>query len=506
MVKIAKTASVLMLFPPVDLYSHQNGTRTMSTSQAEHDHSLLTDIIARVGQYSEQFLKNIDDFPTGRKGSVVPPDALPADGTGALSALDTFIRKYEQVLVSSTGPRYFGFVTGGVTPAALAGDWLTTVYDQNPQGVEGFGDISAIIEVNTIKMLMELLCLPDEFTGGFVTGATMANFSSLAVARQWVGLQVGKDIAREGLDMNISCLSATPHSSSVKALAMLGLGSSRVVQVKRLGDTESMDVDDLEKQLKALSGAPAIVISSGGTVNTVDFDDMVAIAALKQRYKFWWHIDAAFGGFAACSPKYRYLLNGWEKADSITVDCHKWLNTPYDGGVFLVRKAYSKALVQTFQNSNAPYLGDASEQFAFLNIVPENSRRLRALPAWFSLMAYGKTGYREIIENNIRLGHDFGEMITRGTGFRLLADVKLNVVAFTFSEQNVLQKKVNLALKKLNDRGKVFITPTVIHGCPGFRAAFVNWRTRHKDIEILMNELNEVLFEIKNESSVTADM
>ncbi|ELR73510.1 Aromatic-L-amino-acid decarboxylase [Fulvivirga imtechensis AK7] len=458
----------------------------------EKDSRILPEIMDRVVQYALDYLRKIDDFPVGRNAPVIPHDSLSDDSMGLKQAFGRFIDQYEQLMVASSGPRYFGFVTGGVTPAALMGDWLTSVFDQNPQGFQDHGDISANIERNTITLLLELLRLPESFTGGFVTGATMANFSSLAVARQWVGEQMGKDIAREGMDQKLHILSATPHSSSVKSLAMLGIGSNNLIKIKVLENREAMDINDLEQRLTALKGQPAIVISSAGTVNTVDFDDMQAISTLREKYNFWWHIDAAFGGFVACSSNFSHLLKGWEHADSITVDCHKWLNTPYDGAVFLVKKDHATLQVQTFQNSNAPYLGDPLAKCSYLNFLPENSRRLRALPAWFTLMAYGREGYREIVDNNIKHAQEFARLIRQSSRFRLLADVRVNVVAFTLNEQQVEAEKVNNILKKLNERGKVFITPTIMNGNAGFRAAFVNWRTKMADVELLMNELDVV--------------
>src|SRR5690606_16961327 len=124
---------------------------------------------------------------------------------------------------------------------------------------------------------------------------------------------------------------ATPHSSAIKSLSMLGLGSNNVQLVKTISSArEAMDINELEKKIVALDGRPFILISSGGTVNTVDFDDFRGIVKLKEKYNFWWHIDAAFGGFAALSSEYAHLVQGWEKADSITMDGHKWLNVPYE--------------------------------------------------------------------------------------------------------------------------------------------------------------------------------
>jgi glutamate/tyrosine decarboxylase-like PLP-dependent enzyme len=321
------------------------------------------------------------------------------------------------------------------------------------------------------------------------------------VARQWSGAKAGRDIAREGLTKAISggespvVLSATPHSSSLKALSMLGLGSSNVVIIDKPSGREALDVKHLETLLQEHEGKQVILISSGGTVNTVDYDDMLAIRRLRERFTFWWHIDAAFGAFAVCSPAHKHLLEGWEEADSITVDCHKWLNVPYDSAVFFVHERYAALQMQTFQNSNAPYLGNPADNFSYLNFVPENSRRFRALPAWCTLVAYGKEGYREIVERNIALARQLGERISTSTMFALQAPVRLNVVCFSVKDMSgsALSKEAMMRfLDTLNHRGKVFMTPTLYNGVWCLRAALVNWQTQQEDVEVAWNELAEV--------------
>jgi len=334
--------------------------------------------------------------------------------------------------------------------------------------------------------------LPNDYLGGFVTGATMSNFTCLAVARQWYGKAIGKDFAKEGVSEKINILSALPHSSAIKSLSMLGIGSANFSKIKVTeGNREAIDIEDLEHKIKELNGHPFILITSAGTVNTVDFDDFKAIARLKEKHNFWWHIDGAFGAFAVCSPKYKRLMNGWETADSITVDCHKWLNVPYESAVFLVKEKYKILQMETFQNSNAPYLGDPLENFSYLNFLPENSRRLKALPVWFSLVAYGKKGYQEIVENSVEMAQLFGQFIDDNKNFELLAPVRLNNVCFTLSgDEN--QEKVPAFLTLLNNTGKVFMTPTVYNGKKGIRASFVNWRTSEADIEIIIAEIKKI--------------
>lgn len=459
--------------------------------QSDSEHIDL--ILEKVKNQGLDYLRHLQNRQTSTKSQVPEMGFLPNNGLGTLDVLRVFNQRFEPLIVASSGPRFWGLVTGGSTPASIAGDWLTSIYDQNTLTSKGHGDISASIELETIQLLLDLFELPKDYLGGFVSGATMSNFTCLAVARQWLGKQKGVDFAIEGITGKLNILTTTPHSSVIKSLSMLGIGSKNLIKIKTMeGNREAMDIADLKNTIESLGEEPFILISSGGTVNTVDFDDFVAISALKHKYNFWWHIDAAFGGFAVCSKKYKHLVEGWENADSITVDCHKWLNVPYESAVCFIKDKHKYLQVETFQNSNAPYLGNPLENFSYLNLIPENSRRLKALPAWFSLMAYGKEGYQEIIENCISLANLFGNFIESNQHFELLAPVRLNTVCFTLAGMEN-QEKVSQFLFLLNDTGEVFMTPTVYNGQKGVRAAFVNWRTTQYDIEIATTAMKKVM-------------
>lgn len=450
-------------------------------------------LLEKAKNQSLDYIEKLSERPTSTHTVVEKAQTLNETGIGAMSVLHLFNDKFEPIIIGSSGPRYLGYVTGGSTPAAIIGDWLASVYDQNTQSSKGQGDVSAIIELETIQLLLDLFGLPSDFVGGFVTGATMSNFTCLSVARQWYGRLSGRDFAKEGLSKKIHILSALPHSSILKSLSMLGIGSDNIIKVDcRRGNRESIDPADLELKIIALKGQSFILISSAGTVNTVDFDDFQAIALLKLKYNFWWHIDGAFGALAACSPKHKHLLSGWEAADSITVDCHKWLNVPYENAVFFIKNKHSLLQMETFQNSNAPYLGDPFENFSYLNFLPENSRRLKALPVWFSLVAYGKKGYQEIVENAIKMANLLGKYIENSSTFELLAPVRLNNVCFTL-QGTKMQELVPQFLRSLNSGGKVFMTPTVYNGKNGIRASFVNWRTSKTDIDIITREMERIL-------------
>ncbi|MEO0731858.1 MAG: pyridoxal-dependent decarboxylase [Bacteroidota bacterium] len=458
------------------------------------DDDQLADLLNQARDFILDF-RDDSERPAGSTRTEFPAPYLADVGAGAQDALSVFKEQWSPYLVASPSDRYLGYVTGGTTPAALVGDILTAGLDQNPQDVAGFGDVSAAIEHATIGLLLDLFGLPREFFhGGFVTGATMSNFTGLAVARQWAGKRQGYDVAADGLQGPITVLTAVPHSSATKALSLLGLGKKNITFVATLPDREAMDVADLRQKLDALPpGQPAIVIASGGTVNTVDFDDLAAIDELRDEYDFWLHVDAAFGGFAALHPEYAHLLGYWEEADSICVDNHKWLNVPYDSGCWFVRQEHLPLQITTFQNTNAAYLGEPEDHFSYLNAGPENSRRLRALPAWFTLTAYGREGYEDIVRRCIDTAQSLGLALDMHSDWELLAPVHLNVVAFRPKGANA--DTVDRLSRVLNARGKYFLTPTTLHGQRGLRAAFVNWQAEVRQVPELVAELNTALNE-----------
>jgi glutamate/tyrosine decarboxylase-like PLP-dependent enzyme len=442
-------------------------------------------LLDRVHAAAGRALASLDARPVAATTAPPPPSPLPIEGVGLQGALARFVEDWEPGFSGSAGPRYLGFVTGGATPAAIAGDWLTSAYDQN---AAGNGDsVATDLERQTIAWLAELFGLDEAYTGSFVTGATMSNVVGLAIGREWLGDQLGVSVTEAGVAAlgAVTVLSGTPHSSVYKALSLLGLGRNQLRTVPTLPGREAVDVARLAEALDGLAGRPAIVVANAGTVNTVDFDDLTAIAALKQRYPFWLHVDAAFGAFAALSPDYAHLVAGLSGADSICLDLHKWLNVPYDSAVQFTRRRDLQ--VRVFQNS-AVYLGLPTENPDFVHLTPENSRRLRALPAWFALIAYGREGHREIVERSAALAHRLGERIAAMSGLRLLAPVRLNVVCFTLAGAPTMEQ-VAAAAGAIADTGESFVTPTVYAGTPGLRAAFSNWRTTEADLDRVLAAL-----------------
>ncbi|HVI45605.1 MAG TPA: pyridoxal-dependent decarboxylase [Chitinophaga sp.] len=456
-------------------------------------------LLQQAKEYSSRFLSEIDTRAADKVLGEPGRSGIPQDGLGGAAALELFDKQYGDSLTAAVGPRYWGFVTGGVTPAALMGDWIASTTDLNASDKSS---AAFYIETETIALLKELFGLPEAFLGCFTTGATMANFVGLSLGRQWLGHQRGIDIGRDGMAgiQDLKVVSCVPHSSVTKSMSMLGLGRNNVIRLPALPDRESVDMDAFKAYLETHKGEPFIFVASAGTVNTVDFDDIAAIAALKKEYNFWLHVDAAFGGFAACSEEHKHLLNGWELADSITIDAHKWLNVPYDAAMIFSR--HPKLQVEVFQNAGAAYLGDPAANFNFINYIPENSRRQRALPAWFSLMAYGRNGYRDIVENDVRLARQLGDLLAADKQFRLLSPVRLCVVCFTLNvPAGVQEEMVDQYLNKLNATGVVCMTRTVYAGQPAIRAALVNWRTTANDITLAYQTMKEVAATMLNQYS-----
>lgn len=457
-------------------------------NRLKNDNNQIDEILFHTMKYASRFFATLNDRPASIQPYKLPSEELPEMGIGALDTLKFFSSHYSKGLNGSNGSRYLGFVTGGATPAAIAGDWLASVFDQNVS--TSASSIASLMETHTIDLLKDLFNLNPEYSGAFVSGATMSNFVGLAQARQWAAHFAGINVAVDGLfnAPPINILSGKPHSSIYKACSMLGIGKKSIVTILCKKERESIDISALEKSLIDQNGYPCIVVANAGTVNTGDFDDLTAISQLKRKYKFWLHVDAAFGGFASCSPQYNSLMAGINSADSITIDAHKWLNVPYDSALQFTR--HRSIQLEVFEN-NAAYLASSSDTIDYCNLTPENSRRFRALPAWFTLKAYGKKEYQKIVERNISLAKQLGNKIEESDHLRLLYPVHLNIVCFTLKSDLMTENDVINFLEKINSKGQVFMTQTNHNGITAIRAAFSNWNTNEKDLEIIWASIME---------------
>jgi len=483
-------------------------TDSQSTQGAQTNHDVdpfgsYEPVLTRAYELGHAFVTGLADRrvshrPGPDEMAALLDEPLPERGTEAVAVLDDWYRRAERGIVASAGPRFFGFVNGGSTPAALAGDWLASAIDQNA-GLWLSSPAAAQTELVVLRWLKELFGLPEAWTGALTSGATMANMVGLAAARQWAGARLGFDAAADGLGghLPLAVLSSTEiHSSALKALGTLGIGRGRVQQIPAPGG--AIDVEALAAELATMDG-PVIVIANAGEVNTGAFDRLDAVADRCERHAggAWLHVDGAFGLFAALAPAHAHLVAGIDRADSVAADGHKWLNVPYDCGFAFVRDRES--LQSAFAATAAYLTPESGGAWDPLTHVPEMSRRFRGLAAWCALKTAGRDGYREMVERCLANAAAFAGWVERQPNLELMAPAPLNIVCFRVRgaglDEEALDTVNRSTVTALQADGRVFVTGTVWRGQAAIRAAFDNWATSPADIEILQQAVRDTIGE-----------
>lgn len=372
--------------------------------------------------------------------------------------------------VASSGSRYFGFVIGGALPAPLSANLLTGVWDQNA-GMEASSPVSSFIESVCRNWLVDILKLPENAEVGFVTGATMANFTGLAAARHTLLKKVGWDVENDGLfhapEINI-IVGEEVHVSILKALSMLGLGRNRVIKVP-VDSQGRIKVDLIPDHSE-----PRLICVQAGNVNTGAFDPIDEICKKASSKNTWIHVDGAFGLWAAASPEYKHLVKGIEKADSWATDAHKWLNVPYDCGMVFVKE---KEHLISSMSTSASYLTSGTKRDP-LNYVPEISRRSRGIEIWAALRSMGKKGVASLIESNCENAVLFANILS-SAGYQILNDVVLNQVLVSFGASDTTKRVV----LRVQEDGTCWCGGTEWQGKTAMRISVSSWRTTKKDIE-----------------------
>jgi len=396
--------------------------------------------------------------------------ALPEHGVEPAEVLAMLDAVGSPATVASAGGRYFGFVTGGVLPTALASSWLVSAWDQNAFSTTS-SPVAAAVESVVLGWLRPLLGLPDACGAAFVTGATMANFTALAAARHAVLASAGWDVESDGLfgaPPVTVVLGEEAHATLDRIIALLGLGRSRVVRVPA-DDQGRMRCD----AIPALDG-PAIVCAQAGNVNSGAFDCVSEICARAHAHGAWVHVDGAFGLWAAAAPDYAALAAGMADADSWATDAHKWLNVSYDSGIAFVREAEHLRAAIAY---GADYLptGAAREPFHY---TPESSRRARGIEIWSALMSLGRAGLADLITRNCRMAARMAEAL-RGAGHQVLNDVVLNQVLVSFGDDEATRRVVTA----VQDDGTCWCGPTLWKGRAAMRISVSSWATCDEDVE-----------------------
>ncbi len=462
--------------------------------------SEMTTLLEQLGDALPRVVGSIDDrVALPRDAAEVlagfRDEPLPEDGCGAAATIERLLELNDRAGANAVGPKSYHFVIGGSTPAALGADLLATAYEAipytwflSPTGVE--------METQALRWLKEMFGLPERWPGVMVTGATMANFVCLAAGRQWWGEQHGVDVSETGL----SGLPPVPvltsgfvHAATLKCLATQGVGRGNVRQFRR-DDFGRLDIEAMEKALVELDGAPALVVVNAGEVNAGEFDPVKDMIDLSREHNCWIHVDGAFGLFAAVSPRTAHFVEGVERADSVTVDGHKWLNVPYDSGYAFVR---DHGLMARAFRYDADYLAEENTDRPTPGAIgPESSRRARSFAVWATLKAYGRSGHQRLVEHCLDITQYCAAKVSGSKQLDLMNDPQLNVVSFRYNPGGLNDEELDALNERLGEAiledGRFLVGTSKIGPRTIFRPAFSNWRTREQDIDELIAVILEI--------------
>lgn len=458
--------------------------------------------LERAHAHANDFLEGLDVTPVGARATYAELKALwdwnlPSAGMASEDVIEELNRAARPGLNHNQSGRFFAWVIGGSHPAALAADWLTSVWDQNA-GLYACTPSSGIVEEIAGGWLKQLLRIPDSASFAFVTGCQMANFTCLNVARNYLLKQANWDFNTNGLygapPIRIICGDAK-HNTIVRALRMLGFGSAQIVNLPT-DEKASLQFEVVRREFERDPDILTIVVLQAGEIHSGAFDDFESIIPLAHQHKAWVHIDGAFGLWANATTKYAHLLKGASAADSWATDGHKWLNVPYDSGFAFV--AHPEAHFESLA-SKAGYLTEddvARDQF---NWNPELSRRARGFATYAAIKELGTTGIEDLVERCC---------IHAAAIVEAFRDFKhTEVLAYPIINQGVLRFINPLApddearndrftediIAEINASGEAFFQPSTFKGKRCMRVSVSGWRTTDKDVSRTIQAIREAV-------------
>jgi glutamate/tyrosine decarboxylase-like PLP-dependent enzyme len=459
------------------------------------------DLDAAVADFAERFRAALE--PPAQAGVTLDvaelrarfDEPLPRHGQPVETILADLEQRAAGGLAGGTGGRYFGYVTGGALPAAAIVEAWTAAVDQNV-GMWPLGPAAVELEQVTIRWLGELLEYPAA-SGYFGSGATMANTVALATARHWFGKQHGVDVIEQGVRALPALAvygSEELHLSDHKALRTLGLGSGCVRRIP-VDEHYRMEVGTLVDAIdrdRSAGVRPAIVIAQAGSVNTGACDPLNEIADVCASNGLWLHVDGAFGAFFGLWEPARALVRGMDRADSLAVDAHKWLNVPNGVGFVLLRD--TELHHEAFSGSASYLTPGAGHNLHELGI--EASRSWRGACVWAALKQLGRDGVAELVSRCCDLAQGLAAIAEAEPRLELAAPAPTNVVCFRYRPDGWSD---GAGLDELNRRiqadvaagGDVFHTGAQIRTGYCQRAAVVSWRTTADDLRALADAVIE---------------
>ena len=422
-------------------------------------------------------------------------EPLPRSPQGAERAYQDFREQVMPWQMGNTHPRFWGWFMGNGTAFGALGDFLAATVNPNMGGGNHVGNL---VESQVVDWCKEIVGLPLESGGLLVSGASMANFVALAVARS---AATAVDVRAEGVAALSKSLtfyaSSEVHSCIQKAIELLGHGAKSLRKIA-VDDSYRFDLAALARAVsddRAAGFQPCAVVGSAGTINTGSVDDLAALAAYCRKEQLWFHVDGAIGAVVALAPKHRHLVRGMEQADSVALDLHKWLHIPFEAGCVLVR---DRQVHRATFSLTPEYLAHAQRGLAsgadwFSDYGLQLSRGFRALKVWLSFKEHGLDKYGRLIEQNIAQAEYLGELVRAAPELELMASVGLNIACFRYRGKGGTQLELNALneelLIRLHEGGVVAPSYTTLNGSYCLRAAIVNHRTRTADLTLLIDEV-----------------
>jgi glutamate/tyrosine decarboxylase-like PLP-dependent enzyme len=456
--------------------------------------------LERAVSHAFAHLDGLETSPVGARASLADlrkalGRPLPERGMPATQVIDELVADTRDGLLGSQGGRFFGWVIGGGVPAAMAADWLTTVWDQNA-AVYACSPAAAVVEEVAGAWLRTLFDLPDDASFAFTTGSQMAHVTCLAAARHAVLAARGWDVAQKGLGgaPRIRILaSADRHGSVDRAVRLLGFGAEAIVSLAVDGEGR-VRPDALATAL--VLDAPTILVLQAGELNLAAFDPFEELAPMARAAGAWTHVDGAFGLWAKANPALKHLVRGVELCDSWSTDAHKYLNVPYDSGLAFMRDAAAHQAAMTLSTSYLPG-GTAGRDEIDWN--PEFSRRARGFAAYAALRELGREGLADLIARTCRLARALGEGIGRLSGAELIAVSDLNQALVCFhsvrpgATQSDHDQATDQVIAAINVSGEALFGGVTWRGRRAMRISVCNWRTNDDDVARTIAAVESVL-------------